>query len=82
MYNPSAAGGATSKASGNRLFVYEVAGWRQNQQTDRANYAIRRSGRTLITVPYSRMNEERRRIVRLGGKIISIRPLYGECYCF
>lgn len=31
-----------------------------------------------MTVPYNRMNEEMKRITRLGGKIVSIRPLTGE----
>jgi ferredoxin--NADP+ reductase len=60
------------------MFIYEVVGLRQNNQTDRQNYSLRRSGSTFITVPYSRMNEEMQRILRLGGKIVSIKPLSGE----
>jgi ferredoxin--NADP+ reductase len=71
MYNPSAAG-ATSTISGSRLFVYEVEGLRQNEND---GSPIRRSGTVSITVPYNRMNEEMKRITRLGGKIVSIRPL-------
>jgi ferredoxin--NADP+ reductase len=77
MYNPSAAG-ATSTISGNRLFVYEVEGLRQTQLTDGTNYPIRRSGNAFFTVPYNRMNEEMQRIIRMGGRIVSIRPLDGE----
>jgi ferredoxin--NADP+ reductase len=77
MYNPSAAG-ATSTISGNRLFVYEVEGLRQTQMTDGTNYPIRRSGNVFFTVPYNRMNEEMQRIIRMGGRIVSIRPLDGE----
>jgi phycocyanin-associated rod protein len=29
----------------------------------------------FIKVPYSRMNEEMQRITRMGGKIVSIKPL-------
>lgn len=76
MYNPNAAGAANTE-SGNRLFVYEVVGLSQNQTTDSLNYPIRRSGSVFITVPYNRMNEEMRRITRLGGQIVSIRPLTG-----
>jgi len=75
MYNPSAAGGAANTSSSSRVFVYEVVGLRQNEQTDQTNYPIRRSGSVFITVPYNRMNEEMRRIARLGGQIVSIRPL-------
>lgn len=78
MYNPSAAGGAANTQSGSRVFVYEVVGLRQNEATDQINYPIRRSGSVFITVPYNRMNEEMRRITRLGGQIISIRPLSAE----
>nr|WP_211517597.1 ferredoxin-NADP reductase [Geitlerinema sp. PCC 9228] len=60
---------------GSRCFVYEVVGLRQNPETDKTNYPIRRSGSTFITVPYHRMNEEMRRITRMGGKIVSIKPV-------
>jgi ferredoxin--NADP+ reductase len=75
MYNSSAAGGAANTGSGGRIFLYEVVGLRQNAETDKAAYPIRRSGSTLITVPYNGMNEAMQRISRLGGTIVSIRPL-------
>ncbi len=78
MYNPSIAGGASNSESGNRIFVYEVVGLRQNQATDNTTYPIRRSGSTFITVPYNRMNQVMRRITQLGGKIVGIRPLDGS----
>lgn len=59
----------------NRVFVYEVTGLRQNDQTDRTNYPVRNSSNVFIQVPYSRMNEEMRRIARLGGKIVGIHSL-------
>lgn len=61
--------------SGGRLFVYEVAGLKQNEETDKTNYAIRQGGNVFITVSYNRMNDEMQRITRLGGKIVSIKPL-------
>ena len=79
MYNPSASGGAANTVSGSRVFVYEVVGLRQNEETDKMNYPIRRSGSVFITVPYNRMNEEMRRITRMGGQIVSIRP-FGPDY--
>jgi phycocyanin-associated, rod len=69
---------ASSAASDNRIFIYEVEGWRQNEQTDNHSYPLRNSSNTFVQVPYSRMNEEMRRITRLGGKIVSISPLNGQ----
>lgn len=65
---------ASVSSSDNRVFVYEVEGLRQNEQTENQSYPVRNSSTILIQVPYSRMNEEMRRITRLGGKIINIRP--------
>ncbi len=64
-----------SSAKENRLFVYEVVGLSQNDKTDNLDYSIRKSGSVFLTVPYSRMNQEMRRITRLGGRIVSIKPL-------
>ncbi len=75
MLAQNAFGSQTSTPSGNRIFLYEVEGLRQNSETDKTSYPIRKSGSTFIKVPYNRMNEEMQRITRLGGKIISIQPL-------
>lgn len=75
MYGLSA---ATNTAYSNRLFVYEVVGLSQNGDTDSLAYPLRRSGSVFITVPYQRMNQEMRRITRLGGQIVSIKPLNGD----
>jgi len=69
-------GGISSEAS--RVFRYEVVGLRQNEENDKNNYEIRRSGSVFITVPYNRMSEEMQRISRLGGQIVSIQPLTAE----
>lgn len=74
MFNSIVAGSGNT-SSGNRFFVYEVVGLKQNAQSDKLDYPIRRSGSVFITVPYSRMNQEMQRITRLGGKIVSIKPL-------
>lgn len=65
-------GTARSSAS-NRIFVYEVEGLQQNEQTDNNRYPVRNSSTILVQVPYSRMNSEMQRISRLGGKIVNIR---------
>ncbi|MES1025975.1 ferredoxin--NADP reductase [Gloeocapsa sp. BRSZ] len=78
MYNSSAADGAANTVSGSRVFIYEVVGLRQNEETDKTNYPIRQSGSVFIRVPYSRMNQEMRRITRLGGKIVSIHPMNAD----
>ncbi|MBD2464919.1 phycobilisome linker polypeptide [Oscillatoria sp. FACHB-1407] len=62
----------------NRIFVYEVEGLRQNDQTQNQSYPVRNSSTILLQVPYRRMNEEMRRITRLGGKIVNIRPLTAQ----
>ena len=64
-----------SSAKENRLFVYEVVGLSQNDKTDNLDYSIRKSGSVFLTVPYNRMNQEMRRITRLGARIVSIKPL-------
>lgn len=66
---------ANNTEFGSRIFVYEVVGMRQNQATALANHSIRKSGSIFITVAYNRMNEEMRRIARLGGKIVGITSL-------
>lgn len=78
MYNPSVSSGNASSVAAGRLFVYEVQGLKQNAETDGMNHPIRQSGSVFITVPYSRMNQEMQRITRMGGKIVSIRPVNGD----
>lgn len=75
MYNSNAADGAANTQAGSRVFVYEVVGLRQSEQSDSIGYPIRQSGSVFIRVPYNRMNQEMRRIARMGGKIVSIQPL-------
>jgi ferredoxin--NADP+ reductase len=75
MYNQGAVEGAANTGLGSRVFVYEVVGLRQNEATKQTDYPIRQSGSVFIRVPYNRMNQEMRRLTRLGGKIVSIHPL-------
>lgn len=75
MYSPNAAGIGTETGSGSRMYVFEVEGIRQNGGANNLNIPIRRSGTTYIKVPYTRMSQEMKRINRLGGKIVSIKPL-------
>ncbi|MGJ5631048.1 ferredoxin--NADP reductase [Nostoc sp. CALU 1950] len=74
MYNQGAVEGAANTELGSRIFLYEVVGLRQSEETDQTNYPIRKSGSVFIRVPYNRMNQEMRRITRLGGTIVSIQP--------
>jgi sulfite reductase alpha subunit-like flavoprotein len=78
MMGPNTVGIAETSPSKNRVFVYEVKGLRQNEMTDKQSYPIRNSGSVFIKVPYSRMNEEMRRITRMGGEIVSIHPVGAE----
>ena len=73
MYNPNAMG-ASANSYNNRLFVYEVEGL-GSQMGRSVDFAASKSGRVTITVPYSRMNQEMQRVIRLGGKIVNIRPV-------
>lgn len=75
MKGQSALTAASGSASNNRVFVYEVSGLKQNDQTDKNTYPVRNSSNLFFQVPYSRMNYEMRRITQLGGKIVSIHPL-------
>jgi phycocyanin-associated rod protein len=78
MFGQTATGNGGINSAASRVFRYEVVGLRQNQETDKNSYDIRRSGSVFVTVPYSRMNEEMQRITRLGGKIINIEQLTAE----
>ena len=75
MFGQTTVGANGVSSASSRMFRYEVVGLRQNDETDKNNYEIRRSGSIFVTVPYSRMNEEMQRITRLGGKIVKIEPL-------
>ncbi|MEM9923178.1 MAG: phycobilisome linker polypeptide [Cyanobacteria bacterium P01_D01_bin.50] len=75
MLGTSVINGRSSSLAGNRIFVYEVTGLKQNDENDLNKYAFRTSSSVFIQVPYNRMNQEMLRISRMGGKIVSIRPL-------
>lgn len=78
MYSPSGSGVTTKTGASSRVFVFEVEGMRQGSNSDQLNCPIRRSGKMYITVPYDRMNQEMRRISRMGGKIVNIRSCNGN----
>lgn len=78
MFGQTAAGNRGLNSAATRVFRYEVVGLRQNEQNDKNNYDIRRSGSVFVTVPYSRMNEEMQRITRMGGRIVNIELLTAE----
>lgn len=75
MLGQTIAGKSANSPSGNRFFRYEVVGLAQSEETEKTTYPIRQSGNVFITVPYNRMNEEMQRILRKGGKIVSIQSL-------
>lgn len=75
MYNSSATAGFSNTEYSNRIYVYEVVGLSQNGNGSNLNYSIRNSGSVFISVPYNRMNQEMKRITRLGGQIVSIKAL-------
>lgn len=75
MFGQTALGSDALSDARSRVYRFEVAGLGQNDQTDKRNYPIRRSGSVYVTVPYNRMSQEMQRIQRLGGRIVSIQPL-------
>ena len=75
MLGNSLLNGRSNSPSNNRVFVYEVTGLSQNDETDNNDYPFRTSSTVEFQVPYNRMNEQMRRITRMGGKIVNIRPL-------
>jgi ferredoxin--NADP+ reductase len=70
MYNSS----STLTSANSRLYVYEVEGLGQNGQASGMDAPVRRSGTVSIVVPYARMQQETKRIMKMGGTIVSIRP--------
>lgn len=69
---------STPNTAASRMYRIEVEGIHQSSESDKQNYAIRKSGSVFYTVPYSRMNEQMQRINRMGGKIVNIQPLNTE----
>lgn len=78
MFGQTTVGTSGISSNASRMFRFEVAGLRQNEENDKNNYEIRRSGSVFITVPYDRMSEEMQRINRMGGRIVKIEPLAAE----
>ena len=66
---------ASGLRSNSRVFVYEVAGLKQNDENDNNRYPFRTSDSVFIKVPYARMNEQIRRIGVMGGTIVNITPI-------
>jgi phycocyanin-associated, rod len=69
---------ASNTVANDRVFVYEVEGLRQNDQTGQDSHSIRSSGTSLVQVPFNRMNEFMQRITRVGAKIVAIRTPNGD----
>ncbi|MGB5636796.1 MAG: phycobilisome linker polypeptide [Waterburya sp.] len=75
MLGKSVLSGCSSSSSNNRIFVYEVAGLKQNEANDRNSYSFRSSSNVFVSIPYNRMNEEMQRIGKMGGTIVNIQSL-------
>ncbi|MDX2100663.1 MAG: phycobilisome linker polypeptide [Leptolyngbyaceae cyanobacterium bins.59] len=78
MFGQNSQGSTSFSDTATRMYRFEVQGLRQTYQSDKLSYPIRKSGTSVITVPYNRMNEEMQRINRLGGRIVSIQSLSDE----
>ena len=66
------ASSGSQTGSNRRVFVYEVLMPPQEQGLNRT---IQRQSKVVIKVPQNRMSQVMGRINRLGGKILSIKPL-------
>ena len=65
----------STSTSDTRFFIYEVSGLNIYKQPANSNYTANPIDNVFIQVPYNRMNEQMRSITRMGGKIVSIRPV-------
>ena len=74
MLSTSLMSRGSSSPSNDRIFIYEVAGIKQNYENDSNRYPFRTSSNVFLKVPYSRMNEQMRRIGLIGGTIVNITP--------
>ncbi len=72
MLGNSVINSAKASPSSNRVFIYEVTGLKQSDENDNNRYPFRTSSNVFIKVPYSRMNEQMRRIGLMGGTIVNI----------
>jgi phycocyanin-associated rod protein len=72
MLGQSALVGGRAGEGASRVFIYEVEGLHQNDQTALQRYQVRQSGTVRIKVPYARMNEEMQRLNRIGARIVAI----------
>jgi hypothetical protein len=75
MFGQTVAARANKVPTGDRCFRFEISGLRQNSETGQLAQPIRSSGSIFLTVPFNRMNDEIRRITRMGGRIVNIQPL-------
>ncbi len=79
MFGQSCAVSSTSPSqNGSRMYRVEVEGMGQNVNPNRISYPIRSTGKVYLSIPYSRLSEQMKRINRMGGKIVSIEQLGSE----
>jgi phycocyanin-associated, rod len=64
---------ASNTVANDRVFVYEVAGLRQTDQTANNIHAIRKSSTTFVQVPFDRMSDFMQKVSRIGGTIVAVR---------
>ena len=75
MLASSAFSRGSSATIDNRVFLFEVSGMAQSDQTRDQAYSIRESGTCVYQVPFSNMNNMMQRFNRLGCKIVSIKSM-------
>ncbi|NJL81794.1 MAG: CpcD phycobilisome linker protein [Chloroflexaceae bacterium] len=75
MFGQTTRGADNLSDAGTRMYRIEVEGMGQNTNPDRLSYRIRSTGKTYLSVPYNRLSEQMQRILRMGGRVVSIAPL-------
>jgi hypothetical protein len=75
MYRSHLSQYAKNSVSQNRIFLYEVFFPPYEQKSSAICSSLSYSGRTVIKVPYCRIQPFVQRINRVGGKILSVQPL-------
>lgn len=66
-----------NNGNSDRIFLYEVVLPSSADQGENRQNWQNRQAKVIFKVPYSRMNQEMKRIAKLGGKILKITPISG-----
>ncbi|MFS8884733.1 phycobilisome linker polypeptide [Synechococcus sp. H70.2] len=77
MFGQSTSSPEALTEAGSRVYRIEYTGLLNPPEALSTSEKVRRSTATL-TVPYSRLSAEMRRILRMGGRVLRVIPLSGS----